>query len=258
MHVLLWRPVRALRTGGPIELGAFCSLARDVHILGGGEHARPAEHLPFRTALSRADEGEWDVFAKGPTRIGNDVWLGFGATVLSGSRIGDGAIVAARAVVGGVEIPPYAIVVGNPGRIVAYRFDEPTIARLLALRWWDSPDERIAEMEPYFYAGVEAFLTQSEERFGPTNRSGDRSNPDKLRPPSSGSENLRRRLGARPRRRRFALTHRPAATRVSHPSPVRGTAQFGRAGVPSHRPAAMVAGSSKRSNSPGWRTGICG
>jgi acetyltransferase-like isoleucine patch superfamily enzyme len=165
-----------------IEVGAFCSLARDVHILGGGEHALdlPSTY-PFRTVLSRADEGEWDVFAKGPTRIGNDVWLGFGATVLSGSTIGDGAIVAARAVVGGVEIPPYAIVVGNPGRIVAYRFDEATVARLLALRWWDWPDERIAEMEPYFYAGVEVFLTESEGRFGSANGTPDRSNSHNLR-----------------------------------------------------------------------------
>lgn len=159
-----------------IEVGAFCSIARGVHILGGGEHALdlPSTY-PFRTVLSRADEGEWDVFAKAPTRIGNDVWVGFGATILSGSRIGDGAVVAAGAVVGGIEVPPYAIVVGNPGRVVAYRFDEATVARLLALRWWDWTDERIAEMEPYFYAGVEPFLTESEERFGSTNCASDRS-----------------------------------------------------------------------------------
>ena len=74
-----------------------------------------------------------------------------------------------------IEVPPYAIVVGNPGRVVAYRFDEATVARLLALRWWDWTDERIAEMEPYFYAGVEPFLTESEERFGSTNCASDRS-----------------------------------------------------------------------------------
>jgi len=165
-----------------IEVGAYCSIAREVRILGGGEHALdlPSTY-PFRTVLTRWEEGEWDVFAKGPTQIGNDVWLGFGATVLSGSRIGHGAVVAARAVVGGVEIPPYAIVAGNPGRVVAYRFDEATVARLLALRWWNWPDERIAEMEPYFYAGVEAFLTESEERFGSTNGPRDHSDRDHLR-----------------------------------------------------------------------------
>jgi acetyltransferase-like isoleucine patch superfamily enzyme len=149
-----------------IEVGAFCSIAREAHILSGGEHAMdlPSTY-PFRTVLTRADEGEWDIFAKGPTRLGNDVWVGFGATILGGSTIGHGAVVAARALVTGGDIPPYAIVAGNPARVVAHRFDPPTIERLLALRWWDWPDERIEALEPYFYAGVEVFLDEAESRF---------------------------------------------------------------------------------------------
>jgi acetyltransferase-like isoleucine patch superfamily enzyme len=157
--------------GGPnsrIEIGAFCSIARDAHILAGGEHALdlPATY-PFRSALSRADEGEWDIFARGPTRLGNDVRVGLGATILSGATIGDGSVVGAGALVSGIDVPPYSIVAGNPGRILRRRFDDATIARLLAVRWWDWPDEQIAELEPYFYSGVDVFLDEAERLVSP-------------------------------------------------------------------------------------------
>ena len=146
-----------------IEIGAFCSIAHEVRILGGGEHAfeLPSTY-PFRTVLSRAGEGEWDTFAKGATRLGNDVWVGRGAMILSGSQIGHGAIVGAGAVLAGKTIPPYAIVAGNPGAIIGSRFDEPTIQRLLAIRWSDWPDELIEEMEPYFYSSIDVFLYEAE------------------------------------------------------------------------------------------------
>lgn len=71
-----------------------------------------------------------------PVLIGNDVWIGHGAFVKPGVRIGDGAIVGAHAVVTR-DVPPYAIVVGNPGRVVRYRFPDAVIQRLLALKWWN-------------------------------------------------------------------------------------------------------------------------
>ncbi len=74
--------------------------------------------------------------------IGNDVWIGSGALILSGASIGDGAVVAAHSVVT-KPVPPYAIVAGNPARVVKYRFDEATIQELLALKWWDLPDDVI-------------------------------------------------------------------------------------------------------------------
>jgi chloramphenicol O-acetyltransferase type B len=147
----------------PIEVGAFCSIADESRILGSGEHAfdLPSTY-PFRTKITRADEGEWDVFAKGLTRLGNDVWVGRRAMILSGSVIGDGAVIGAGAVVAGKAIAPYAIVAGNPGTIIGYRFDAPTIERLLAVRWWDWPDELIVELEPYFYSAVDVFLGEAE------------------------------------------------------------------------------------------------
>jgi acetyltransferase-like isoleucine patch superfamily enzyme len=69
------------------------------------------------------------------TRIGNDVWIGSGAKIKTGVTIGDGAIIAAGAVVA-KDVPPYAVVGGVPAKIIRYRFDEPTIERLLRLQWW--------------------------------------------------------------------------------------------------------------------------
>lgn len=81
---------------------------------------------------------------KGDVMIGNDVWIGYGATILSGVTIGDGAVVAARAVVTR-DVEPYAIVAGNPARVVRKRFDDDTIRALLQIRWWDWPVHRIQE-----------------------------------------------------------------------------------------------------------------
>ncbi|MDP3525298.1 MAG: CatB-related O-acetyltransferase, partial [Hoeflea sp.] len=76
------------------------------------------------------------------TVIGHDVWLGLESVVMPGVRIGHGAIVAARAVVT-ADVPDYAIVAGNPARIIRRRFDAETIERLLAIAWWDWEVDKI-------------------------------------------------------------------------------------------------------------------
>ncbi|KUJ78578.1 CatB-related O-acetyltransferase [Ruegeria profundi] len=80
------------------------------------------------------------------TIVGNDVWIGYGALILPGARIGNGAIIGAGAVVRG-DIPPYAMVTGNPAEVRRLRFDADTIQRLEALRWWDWPADVIAQAE---------------------------------------------------------------------------------------------------------------
>lgn len=80
----------------------------------------------------------------GDTEIGNDVWMGYDTLIMPGVKIGHGAIIAARAVVT-KEVPPYAIVGGNPAQIIRFRFDEKTIERLLKLSWWDWEIEKIVE-----------------------------------------------------------------------------------------------------------------
>ncbi len=94
--------------------------------------------------------------------IGSDVWVGSDALLLGGVRIGSGAVVGAGAVVT-KDVPPYAIVGGNPARVIRYRFDEETIARLLRIRWWHWPHEKVKEYIPLFNHDMKGFL----DRFDP-------------------------------------------------------------------------------------------
>lgn len=85
--------------------------------------------------------------SRGPIVIGNDVWLGASAQVMSGVTIGDGVVVGAGAIVTH-DVPAYAVVGGNPARLIRYRFNPETISDLLALRWWNWPEDRLrAEAE---------------------------------------------------------------------------------------------------------------
>jgi virginiamycin A acetyltransferase len=80
---------------------------------------------------------------KGDTVVGNDVWIGNGATFLPGVRVGDGAIIGANAVVTR-DVAPYAVVGGNPARVLRFRFDDATIATLMSIAWWNWPTDKIA------------------------------------------------------------------------------------------------------------------
>ena len=84
----------------------------------------------------------WD--KKGDIVIGNDVWIGYEAVILSGVTVGDGAIIGARAVVT-KDVPPYAIVGGIPARYIRRRVDEKTVTKLMELKWWEWSDEKIKE-----------------------------------------------------------------------------------------------------------------
>ncbi|MEW5726856.1 MAG: DapH/DapD/GlmU-related protein, partial [Pseudomonadota bacterium] len=92
-----------------------------------------------------------------PVRIGNDVWIGAAAMILDGVTIGDGAVVAAGAVVTR-EVPPYAIVGGNPAKVIRYRFPPEIVEELQRIAWWDWPDRRIKDFEPFFYGPIQSFL----------------------------------------------------------------------------------------------------
>ncbi|MYW21151.1 antibiotic acetyltransferase, partial [Streptomyces sp. SID2955] len=81
---------------------------------------------------------------RGDTVVGNDVWFGYGTTVMPGVRIGHGAIIGAGAVVTS-DVPDYGIVGGNPARLIRTRYSEQDVTRLLAVAWWDWPAEHITE-----------------------------------------------------------------------------------------------------------------
>lgn len=111
-----------------LMIGKYCSIADNVHIFLGGEHDyKTITTYPFKNRVSRNAIAE--AITKGPVIIEDDVWVGFGSTILSGSRIGKGAIIGAGSVVSGY-VPPYAIYVGN--QVVKYRFSETVISKLIS------------------------------------------------------------------------------------------------------------------------------
>lgn len=143
--------------GDRLIIGKFCAIAwQTKFIMNGANHraSGPSSYpfLIFGGAWSGRFEDEAKFPYKGDTRIGNDVWLGYDSLIMPGVTIGDGAIVAARSVVTH-DVPPYAIVAGNPARIVRMRFPEADIATLLALRWWDWPTEKITAHIPEISGG---------------------------------------------------------------------------------------------------------
>lgn len=148
--------------GESVSIGAFCSIADDVVIFGGGEHRSEwVTTFPLRIAFGDPLAGhDGHPASKGPTVIGNDVWIGYGATILSGVTIGDGAIVGARAVVTR-DVAPYAIVTGNPAQQVKMRFSPEQIDALLRIHWWEWRIEDIYARQAELCGGsVDAFIQQ--------------------------------------------------------------------------------------------------
>lgn len=133
-------------------IGAFCSLGLRI-VLGHGNHplhflsTSPFfyfDELGYKTKKMPSYSEFW---TPEPIAIGNDVWMGDGVFVKNGVHIGDGAIVGARAVVT-KDVPPYAIVVGCPAKVIKYRFSPEIIKELLELKWWRLEDEIIQQI-PY-------------------------------------------------------------------------------------------------------------
>jgi acetyltransferase-like isoleucine patch superfamily enzyme len=116
-------------------VGRYCSLNDTSYLLTGGDHhPEYVSTCLFYFAMGAGPEKYAD--SKGPITIGNDVWSGFGSIVLPGVTVGDGAILAAGAVVTR-DVPPFSIVGGVPAKVISYRFEEPIRAALLRIRWWD-------------------------------------------------------------------------------------------------------------------------
>lgn len=146
--------------GERVEVGAFCSFAEDVLIFGGGEHRLDwVTTHPLRIAFNSSGAGQdGHPHSKGPTRIGNDVWIGHGAMVLSGVTIGDGACIGAGAVVS-KDVPPYTIAAGNPAIVMRSRFSDAQIAQLLHIAWWNWPIDRIKQFEALLCSSdIDAFI----------------------------------------------------------------------------------------------------
>jgi acetyltransferase-like isoleucine patch superfamily enzyme len=139
------------------KIGKYTSIAGKVNIVNGTHPSSvfvstsPVFYSPKNcTGVSYSDKLRFSEFKYADEKnkysvvIGNDVWIGYGATLMAGVTVGDGAIVAAGAVVT-KDVPPYAIVGGVPAKVIKYRFDDEQIAFLEKLQWWDKPDDWIKE-----------------------------------------------------------------------------------------------------------------
>lgn len=132
--------------------GNFTRMAKGVYFHGPDNH----ECIYNRDLVSTFDFGDWHVgFTRSgltnriTTIIGNDVWIGEDAKIMCGVTIGDGAIVGAHTVVG-KDVPPYAVVVGNPFQIKRFRFPPEIIEKLLKIKWWDWDDQTIQDRLNHF------------------------------------------------------------------------------------------------------------
>ena len=154
------------------DIGKFCSIGPNF-VCGYGIHptdtvsTSPMFYSTMKQngrTLSKSDK----VVERKRIRIGNDVFIGINVTVLDGVTIGDGAVIGAGAVVS-KDIPPYAIAVGCPIRIIRYRFPEETIQRFLRLKWWDRGEDCLRLVEKNIF-DIDTFLAQAESnQFPPQN-----------------------------------------------------------------------------------------
>lgn len=156
--------IRYRQKEATLKIGAFCSIGRGTLVMLGGEHRTDwVTTFPF-PAFWKHIAAEYPDYARkrGDVVIGNDVWIGVEATIMSGVRIGNGAIVGAKSVVT-KDVPAYAVVAGNPARVIRTRFPVEIIARLEMLAWWDWDDTRIEKYLPLLLSGeVERFLIEAE------------------------------------------------------------------------------------------------
>ncbi|GBU18710.1 MULTISPECIES: CatB-related O-acetyltransferase [Methylobacterium] len=157
--------VRFPDSGRRLTIGRYCSIADKVEILLGGDHRLDwVSTYPFAAMRGLWPEAEAPAdyhASRGDVAIGHDVWLGSGCMILSGVTVGHGAVVAARAVVTR-DVPPYAVVAGNPARIVRHRFEPAQVERLLACAWWDLPHAEVARLVPLLQSGqVEALAERA-------------------------------------------------------------------------------------------------
>ncbi len=156
--------VRTWGEGAQLRIGSYTSIAAGVQIFLGGEHRIDwVTTFPFNVLWEDARHFSGHPKSKGDVVIGNDVWIGAEAMIMSGVTIGDGAVIGARAVVA-KDVPPYSIVAGNPAVEVKRRFSDTTIQRLLTVAWWNWEDSKIKKALPMLLnSNIDDFLELAEK-----------------------------------------------------------------------------------------------
>lgn len=140
-----------------VKVGKFCSIATNCTFIL-AQHCTnwistiPAPHMIW----THGRGGNPSSFSRGDIIIGNDVWIGANCIILDGLTIGDGAVIAAGAVVT-KNVPPYAIVGGNPARIIKYRFTPEQIGALLEIKWWDFTGDKLDKLDVW-HGDIDGFI----------------------------------------------------------------------------------------------------
>jgi len=169
----LFESRNVLYTAGPekLTIGKFCAIAMGVQfIMSSANHPMlGSTTFPFfifgGTWLEKTADFLPNAPSRGDTVIGNDVWIGREAVIMPGVTIGDGAIVAAKAVVVS-DVPPYTTVGGNPAKPLRPRYTSEDVDRLLRVAWWNWPVEAITDHIRTIWAGSPAELEQAAKNAG--------------------------------------------------------------------------------------------
>jgi virginiamycin A acetyltransferase len=135
-----------------LEIGKYCSIAFDVDFI-----CDMGFHNYYNVSTYPFIKSHHNLSNKKNIIVGNDVWIGMGAKILPGIKIGNGAIIGANSVIN-FDVPDYAIVLGNPSRVVKYRFDDNTIQSLLKIAWWNWPKHEIEKRREDFIMDVKDFI----------------------------------------------------------------------------------------------------
>lgn len=146
-----------------LQIGNFCSLATNIYFLIGRNknvHKVTTATAKFLTGVDTINPGSHH--EKGDVLIGNDVWVGANVGIMSGVIIHDGAVIAANSHVVR-DVPAYAIVGGNPAKVIGYRFEEETRKKLKQIQWWYWPMEKLMQNAHYFNDDIDAFCQKFYE-----------------------------------------------------------------------------------------------
>ena len=136
-------------SSAPLIIGKYCSIAYDVNfILDEGFHkGSTISNYPFINDLNLNNFKDITIKQREGITVGNDVWIGSNATIMSGVSIGDGAVIGANSHVI-TNVKPYSVVGGNPAQLFYFRFSDDIVKKLLKLKWWNLPDEKINKIIP--------------------------------------------------------------------------------------------------------------
>ena len=152
--------VKSIAIGSSI--GSFCSIAPNLQLICRGKHMVDwITTYPFQ-AMWNMDIPLNDLPEHSPITIGNDVWIAENVKILQGVTIGDGAVIATESFVT-KDVPPYAMVGGNPTKIIKYRFTDDQIKSLLRIKWWEWPDDKIKQIVPILCTkNIDLFIKVAE------------------------------------------------------------------------------------------------